>query len=310
MPPSEEDALEKPSENRVCQAFGIRLPLVMGAITPRPRLGAIVSNAGGLGCIEGISSPDKLRRQIRDFRRLSDAPFCVNFPLAFGDRALVEARAKVALEERVPAVMTSAGSPRLLTRTFQQEGVRVAHVIAGVAHAEKAAEAGVDVLIAEPTESGGYRGTNEISMMVLIPAVARAIPELPLVAAGSVVDRAGLVAVMALGAEGVQLGTRLVMTKEGAEVFPKYVHELILAADDTSTMSATGPTRPRVSKPELAERILGNAKKRAQMGQAAALIDNVPSVAEVIEELFEGGAAHARSVAAALEGFARKQVSS
>lgn len=289
--------------NRVCRAFGIRLPLVMGAITPKPALGVVVSRAGGLGCIEGISSPDKLRDQIRAFREQTDAPFCVNFPLAFGDRALVEARVKVALEERVPAVMTSAGSPKLFTGAFQDAGIRVAHVIAGVAHAEKAAEAGVDVLIAEPTESGGYRGANEISMMVLIPAVARAVPQLPLVAAGSVVDRAGLVAVFALGAEGVQLGTRLVMTREGAEVFPPYVHQLTLAADDTSTMSAEGPTRPRVSKPELAERVLGDARKRAQMGQAAALIDDVPTVAEVIDELFRGGAEHARRTAARLAPF-------
>ena len=296
--------MRKLAENRVCSLFGIRLPLLMGAITPKPQLGAVVSAAGGLGCIEGISSARKLREQIREFRTLSDAPFSVNFPLAFGDPALVEARAKVALEEKVPVVMTSAGSPKLLTATFQAEGIRVAHVIAGVAHAHKAAEAGVDALIAEPTESGGYRGANEISMMVLIPAVARAIPEIPLIAAGSVMDRAGLVAVMALGAEGVQLGTRLLVTREGAEVFPKYTHQLILAADDTSTMSATGATRPRVSKPELAERVLGNSKKRAQMGQVAALIDDVPSVAEVIAELFEGGPHHAQEVADALQQIA------
>lgn len=291
--------------NRICSTFGIRLPLLMGAITPQPQLGAVVSIAGGLGCIEGISSPDKLRQQIREFRRLTDAPFSVNFPLAFGDRALVEARAQVALDEKVPVVMTSAGSPKLLTKTFQEAGIRVAHVIAGVAHAEKAAEAGVDVLIAEPTESGGYRGANEIAMMVLIPAVARALPGVPLVACGSVMDRAGLVAVMALGAEGVQLGTRLMVTREGAEVFPDYIAKLVLAADDTSTMSATGATRPRVSKPELAERVLGNAKKRAQMGQVAALIHDVPSVADVFRELFEGGPQRAREVADSLEALAK-----
>jgi enoyl-[acyl-carrier protein] reductase II len=205
--------------------------------------------------------------------------------------------------------MTSAGYPKLLTGTFKAAGIKVAHVIASVAHAVKAAEAGVDVLIAEPTESGGYRGANEISMMVLIPAVARAVPGVPLVAAGSVADRAGLVAVMALGAEGVQLGTRLMVTREGAEVFPDFVEKLVLAADDTSTMSATGATRPRVSKPELAERILGDGRKRAQMGQVAALIDDVPTVAEVIRELFEGGPIRAREVAEALERFAREIVS-
>ena len=298
--------LPQANPNRVCSTFGIRLPLLMGAITPRPQLGAIVSAAGGLGCIEGISSPDKLRQQIREFRALTDAPFSVNFPLAFGDRDLVEARAQVALDEKVPAVMTSAGNPKLLTATFKAAGIMVAHVIAGVAHAVKAAEAGVDVLIAEPTESGGYRGANEISMMVLIPAVARAVPGIPLVAAGSVADRAGLVAVMALGAEGVQLGTRLMVTREGAETFPDFVEKLVLAADDTSTMSATGATRPRVSKPELAERILGDGRKRAQMGQVAALIDDVPTVAEVIRELFEGGPVRAREVAEALERFARE----
>ena len=175
--------------NRVCSLFGIRLPLVMGAITPRPQLAAVVSNAGGLGCIEGISTPEKLREQIRAFRKLSDAPFSVNFPLAFGDPGLVEARAQVAVEERVPVVITSAGSAKRFTATLQAEGIRVAHVIAGLAHARKAAEAGVDALIAEPTESGGYRGAHEISMMVLLPAVSRALPDLPLIAAGSVADR-------------------------------------------------------------------------------------------------------------------------
>jgi len=292
------------SANRVCSLFGIPLPFLMGAITPRPQLAAVVSNAGGLGCIEGISVPEKLREQIRTFRKLSNAPFSVNFPLAFGEAALVEARAQVAIEEKVPVVITSAGSPKRFTAAFHAQGIRVAHVIAGLAHAEKAAQAGVDALIAEPTESGGYRGAHEISMMVLVPAVARALPDLPLIAAGSVADRAGLVAVMALGAEGVQLGTRLVATREGAEAFPDYIQQLILAAGDTDTMSATGPTRPRVSRPELAERVLGNAKKRAQMGQVAALIDDVPSVAEVIAELFAGGPAHASELAASLQRLA------
>jgi enoyl-[acyl-carrier protein] reductase II len=289
------------AENRVCEAFGIRLPLLMGAISPRPKFAAAVCRAGGLGCIEGISSPDKLRQQIRELRTLTDAPFTVNFPLAFGDRALVEGRVKVALEERVPAVLTSAGSPKLYTKMLQDVGIKVAHVVAGIVHAEKAAEAGVDVLVAEPTESGGYRGANEIAMMVLVPAIARALPGVPLVAAGSVADRSGLVAVMALGAEGVQLGTRLMVTQEGREFFPEYVEKLVLAADDTSTMSAEGPTRPRVSKPEFAEKIVGDGRKRAQMGQVAALIHDVPTIDEVVRELFEGGADHARQVAEALE---------
>ncbi len=292
------------AKNRVCDAFGIDYPLLMGAITPKPELAALVTNAGGLGCIEGIEAPEALRSEIRRFRELSDGSFSVNFPIAFGSASTVEARAQVAIEERVPVVITSAGSPKLLTARFKEHGIVVAHVVAGIAHARKAADAGVDVLVAEPTESGGYRGANEISMMVLIPGIRRALPQLPLVAGGTVADRAGMAAVMALGAEGVLLGTRLIATQEGGEVFGDHYHKLILAADDTSTMSATGKTRPRVTKPEFVESVLGTRTKRVQMGQVAALIDSIPTLSEVFEELFAGARQRAREVVDQLEELA------
>ena len=125
--------------NPLCALFQIRYPLLMGAITPKPELGAMVSEAGGLGCIEGISTPDTLRRQIRRLRELTDRPFSVNFPLAFGKPELIEARLGVAIEERVPVVITSAGSPKLFTQRLKAEGILVAHVVAGLAHAHKAA---------------------------------------------------------------------------------------------------------------------------------------------------------------------------
>jgi enoyl-[acyl-carrier protein] reductase II len=131
-------------------------------------------------------------------------------------------------------------------------------------------------------------------MMVLIPSIRRTSPDIPLVAAGTVADRAGIVAVMALGADGVQLGTRLVATKEAH--FPDHFAKLILAADDTSTMSAEGRIRPRISKPEFAEAVLGTSSKRAQMGQVAALIDEVVSVEDVFRELFDGGREHAQKL--------------
>lgn len=288
-------------KNRVCERFGIDYPLLMGAITPKPELPAQVTEAGGLGCIEGIETPESLRGAIRRFRELSDGPFSVNFPIAFGTADTVEARARVAIEEGVPAVITSAGSPKLLTGRFRDAGIVVAHVVAGIGHAHKAADAGVDVLVAEPTESGGYRGANEISMMVLIPGIRRALPELPLVAGGTVAERSGMAAVLALGAEGVLLGTRLIATREGREVFGDHYHQLILAADDTATMSATGKTRPRVTKPEFVEAVLGTRTRRVQMGQVAALIHDIPSLAEVFEELFHGGRERASEVVAQLE---------
>ena len=298
---------DRKPRNRVCACFGIEYPLLMGAITPRAELPAKVTAAGGLGCIEGIESPEALRAEIRHFRELSEGPFSVNFPIAFGTQDTVDARARVAIEERVPAVITSAGSPRLLTARFKEAGIVVAHVVAGIGHARKAAEAGVDVLVAEPTESGGYRGENEISMMVLIPGIRRALPGLPLVAGGTVADRAGMAAVMALGAEGVLLGTRIIATQEGREVFGEHYHQLILAADDTSTMSATGKTRPRVTKPEFVESVLGTRTKRVQMGQVAALIDDIPTLSEVFDELFGGARRRIDEVAALLDALPARQ---
>src|SRR4029079_13738715 len=149
-------------------------------------------------------------------------------------------------------------------------------------HARKAVEAGVDAIIAEPAESGGYRGEQEVSMMVLIPRIPRALPELPLLAAGAVADGAGLAAVMALGAEGVQLGTRFIATREANAA--EHVHKLILAATDTSTMSAEGRVNPRWNRPELAQEVLGESR-RTQMGQVSALIDSIKSVDDVMRDL-------------------------
>ena len=290
--------------NPVCDLFGARYPLVMGGISPDPVLGSVVSNAGGLGCIEGVMPPDGLRNAIQRFRELSDKPFSVNFPLAQGTPEMTAEKATVCIEERVPVVITSAGNPKMLTAQLKESGITVAHVVASTYHARKAVDAGVDCLIAEPTESGGYRGEHEISMMVLIPSVRRALPDIPMVAAGTVADRAGIVAVMALGADGVQLGTRLVATSE-ATWYKDHVHKLILAADDTSTMSAEGRIRPRISKPEFAEEVLGVSNKRTQMGQVSALIDEIVSVEDVFRELFEGGREHVTDVAARFEEIAQ-----
>lgn len=287
--------------NVICDLFGIRYPLLMGGITPKTELGSVVSNAGGLGCIEGIMPADGLREAIREFRSKSDKPFSINFPLAQGSPEMTAEKAKVCIEERVPVVITSAGNPKMLTAQLKEGGITVGHVIASTYHARKAVDAGVDCLIAEPTESGGYRGEHEIAMMVLIPSVRRAVPDIPLVACGTVADRAGMVAVMALGADGVQLGTRLLATKEAAGSYGDHVAKLVLAADDTSTMSAEGRIRPRISKPEFAEAVLGVSNKRTQMGQVAALIDTVVSVEDVFRELFDGGAEQARAVSSKLE---------
>ena len=284
--------------NRVSDALGIQYPLLMGAITDKVRLAAAVSEAGGLGCIDGNVTPEHLRSDIREFRKLSSRPFSANFPLVSTPQKTLQERMQIIADEHVAVVLSSAGSPALWTKFLHDAGVLVAHVVPTVYHARKAVDAGVDVVVGETYESGGYRGETDVTMMVLIPAIRRAFPDIPLVAAGSISDRRGYVAVRALGADGVQVGTRLIATHEAE--FPDHYKKLILAAEDTSTISGDPPLRPRISKPEFAERVLGE-QKRAQMGQGAALIDSLLSVEEVFHEIFRGGAEYARQLADEIE---------
>jgi enoyl-[acyl-carrier protein] reductase II len=286
--------------NRICELFGIEYPVVMGGVARTPELGAAVSNAGGLGCIQGITPPEFLREQIRKFRDLTDKPFSVNFPIVLTPPEHLEEKMQMMIDEKVPVVMSSAGNPKLWTQYLKDGGVKVAHVLPTVYHAKKAMEAGVDAIIAEPAESGGYRGDNEVSMMVLIPAIHRAFPEMPLVAAGAVADGVGMSAVMALGADAVQLGTRFIASVEAEASEP--VRKLILAAIDTSTESAEGRVRPRVSKKEFAMEVLGK-EQRVQMGQVSALIDEIKTVEAIMRDLMEGGVANARQVAEDLAAF-------
>ncbi|HMO95128.1 MAG TPA: nitronate monooxygenase [Tepidiformaceae bacterium] len=287
--------------NPVCELYGIRYPLVMGAVAATPKLGIAVSEAGGLGTIAAANATSQqLRDRIAEFRAATNSPFAVNFPIALMPPDQLEEKIRVCIEERVEAVITSAGSPKVATARLKEHGIKVAQVVATTYHAQKAAEAGVDCIIAEPVESGGYRGDNEVSMMVLIPSIRRALPDMPLVAAGAVADGHGVAAVFALGGDGVQLGTRLVATTESE--LPAHYHRLILAAIDTSTASAEGRVRPRVAKPEFAEQVLGE-KRRIQMGQVSALIDDVAPAAEVIERIFREAAQVAAASARSLDTF-------
>ena len=279
--------------NSICQLLGIRYPILMGGISGTPQLGVAVSNAGGLGCLASTTAtPEALRERIREFKGLTDKPFAVNFPIVLSAEKYHREKMELMVDEGVPVVITSAGDPRLWTTFLKERGVKVAHVLPTLYHASKAVGAGVDVIIAEPAESGGYRGEHEVSMMVLIPAIRRAFPDIPLVAAGAVADGAGMVAVMALGADGVQLGTRLIATFEANP--PEHVRKLILAATDTSTMSAEGRVKPRVSRPEFAEQVLGE-RRQTQMGQVSALINEMKTVEQVFQDLIDGGFECARS---------------
>lgn len=292
--------------NRICELFGVEYPVVMGAVASLPKLGIAVSQAGGLGTIAAAAATvEQLRERIHAFRAATDRPFAVNFPIGLMPADQLQLKLALCIEEKVEVVITSAGSPKIATELLKSHGIKVAQVVATTYHAQKAAEAGVDAVIAEPVESGGYRGESEVSMMVLIPSIRRALGDFPVVAAGAVADGHGLAAVFALGADGVQLGTRLAATTE-SEMAPHFAR-LVLAAIDTSTASADGKIRPRVAKAEFAESVLGEVK-RVQMGQVSALINDIVPVREVIERMFREAAEVAEGNAGAFGGFQRAGV--
>ena len=202
-------------ENRITSLFGIRFPIVSGGMVwcSGWRLAAAVSRAGGLGLIgSGSMTPDLLREHIRKCRTAADRPFGVNVPLTY---RYADAIMEVVIAERVPVVFTSAGSPRTWTARLHDAGCKVAHVVGSAAFALKCRDAGVDAVVAEGFEAGGHNAREETATMPLIPDVRQAVG-LPLIAAGGIATGAGMLAAFALGAEGVQMGTRFALTRESS----------------------------------------------------------------------------------------------
>lgn len=177
------------------------------------QLAAAVSEAGGLGIIgAGSMYPDVLRASIRKCKAATARPFAVNVPLLYPN---IEEHMNIIREERVPIVFTSAGNPKTWTAFLKAGGARVVHVVANTKFARKCEEAGVDAIVAEGFEAGGHNGREETTTLVLIPMIRRA-TALPLIAAGGIATGDAMLACFALGAEGVQMGTRFVASEESS----------------------------------------------------------------------------------------------
>ena len=220
----------------ICDLFGIEYPIVQGgmAYLGTAELVSAVSSAGGLGIIgAGNSEPDWVRQQIRSTRQLTDKPFGVNILLI---SPFAEQVVDVVLEEKVAVVTTGAGNPGPYIPRFKQAGIKVMPVLASVALAKRLERAGVDAVVAEGMESGGHIG--EVTTMALVPQVVDSV-QIPVVAAGGIGDGRGLVAALALGAQGVQMGTRFVCSEE-CIAHPGYKQK-ILQAHERSTV-ASGQT--------------------------------------------------------------------
>ena len=295
-------------ENRITSLFGIRFPIVSGGMVwcSGWRLAAAVSRAGGLGLIgSGSMTPDLLREHIRKCRTAADRPFGVNVPLTY---RYADAIMEVVIAERVPVVFTSAGSPRTWTARLHDAGCKVAHVVGSAAFALKCRDAGVDAVVAEGFEAGGHNAREETATMPLIPDVRQALG-LPLIAAGGIATGAGMLAAFALGAEGVQMGTRFALTRESSasEAF-KQLCTGLGEGDTMLALKKLSPTRlvkndffrlvaeaeaRGASADELLE-LIGSGRPRRgifegdlsggelEIGQVAALVRDLPPAGEVV----------------------------
>jgi NAD(P)H-dependent flavin oxidoreductase YrpB (nitropropane dioxygenase family) len=239
---------EPMANNRICELLGIRYPIIQAPMNwvSGAGLAAAVSNAGGLGTLGPNAGADsitaevkltgeRLRRQIRKVRSLTQEPFAVNIVIGVGDSRKYSKRCvEVIIEEQVPAAVVSVGSPEVYTEELKMSGIRVLHAISTAKHGKKAEECGVDAVICEGFEAGGHKGFTELTTLVLTPMVVDAV-KIPVVAGGGIADARAVMAVLGLGADGVYLGTRFMAAKE-SDSHPR-IKKALVQAEDACTVS-------------------------------------------------------------------------
>jgi len=260
------DRLQPPLPTRLTDLLGIDYPIVQGGMVwaAGSSLVAAVSAAGGLGLLgSGSMYPDVLREEIRRVKAATDRPFGVNVSLRRDDSPTL---LQIVLEEGVPVISCSLGNPNIYVEKMKARGIKTLHVVTNTKHAAKAEQAGVDALIAVGIEAGGHPGPDELALTTLIPQLHDA-TSLPVVAAGGIVDGRGLAAALALGADGVQIGTRFIATTE-ASVHPSYKEMLVQAGPTDSVLIARNVELVRVLKNDFAARI---AKAQADGASATEL---------------------------------------
>ncbi|RLL45194.1 nitronate monooxygenase [Oceanobacillus piezotolerans] len=224
-------------KTRVTELFGIEYPIIQGGLAylAYSDLAAAVSNAGGLGQITAMSlkDPESLRREIRRVRELTSKPFGVNYAIGQHGREF-EHMVEVAVEEKVPVVSITGGNPKGVLDMVQGHGIKTMVLVAAKRQAEKAEELGADAVMVVGQEGGGHLGRNDTGTFVLTPEVVDSVA-IPVIASGGIVDGRGLMAALSLGAEGIEMGTRFIATKDCIDAHENY-KQAILAADENSTV--------------------------------------------------------------------------
>lgn len=293
------------------QLFNIQYPIIQGGMIwcSGWELASAVSNAGGLGLIgSGSMYPEILREHIKKCKQATNNPFGVNVPLLYPN---IEEHIKIIIEEGVKIVFTSAGNPKTWTNHLKQHGITVVHVVSNIKFAIKCQEAGVDAIVAEGFEAGGHNGREETTTLVLIPQVKKAI-SIPLIAAGGIGSGKAMAAAFALGAQGVQIGSRFVTTQESSAHI-NFKNAVIKAKEGDTQLSLKQLTPVRLLKNSFYEKVnelekncatieelsnllgKGRSKKgmfegdlvegELEIGQVSGGIDKIQTVKEVIDEL-------------------------
>lgn len=299
------------TKNRITELFDIKYPIIQGGMVwcSGWRLASAVSNAGGLGLIgAGSMYPNVLREHIVKCRAATSKPFGVNVPLMYPQ---IDEIMQIIIEENVPIVFTSAGNPKLWTAKLQDEGIKVAHLVSSSKFAQKSQEAGVDAIVAEGFEAGGHNGREETTTLSLIPQVRNSV-DLPLVAAGGIASGRSMLAAFALGAEGVQVGTRFALTQESSASDEFKQHCVNLSEGETIlSLKKVSPTRliknefynqiktleDSGASAEEIRALLGRGRARKgifegdlidgelEIGQVASIIPSIVSAKLVVDEM-------------------------
>lgn len=299
--------------SRITDLFGISLPIIQAGMVwcSGWKLASAVSAAGGLGIIgSGSMYPEILREHIQKCRRATSNPFAVNVPLLYPD---IGKHIEIIVSEKVPIVFTSAGNPSTWTPHLKSKGITVVHVVSSVKFARKAAEAGVDAVVAEGFEAGGHNGRDETTSFVLLPMVRDAV-QIPVIAAGGVNDGRTMVAAEALGAEAVQIGSRFAISAESS-AHSAFKERVIQAGEGETMLTLKNVTPVRLIRnafydqvhaaeakgatSEELRQLLGTrrAKKgifegdlnegELEIGQISAALTKVQPAADIVKEIWQ-----------------------
>lgn len=299
-------------QNRITELLNIELPIVQAGMIwcSGWRLASAVSNAGGLGLLgAGSMYPEVLREQIQKCKVATGKPFGVNIPLLYPS---IQEHIQIIIEEKIPVVFTSAGNPATWTGKLKEQGITVVHVVANTKFAKKCVAAGVDAIVAEGFEAGGHNGREETTTLCLIPQIRDAV-DLPLLAAGGIASGRAMLAAFALGAEGVQIGSRFVASEESS-AHENFKQKVIHVGEGDTQLSLKQLTPVRLIKnkffqdiaaaeargasAEELEQLLGRARAKKGMfegdmdegeleiGQIASSFQRILPAAEIVKEIW------------------------